>query len=1376
MTGNAGRYFALGGTSKKRGFYASFPVRDPAGKILGVAVLKMTMNRFEEELQGFDPAFLIDPQGIVFASSRPNLDFRSLWPLVFIDPAGFKTQYGTDHFSPIFSQPLPADARVKFAGRRYMVTRQNIDAVIAPGWTLVHLDSCRIVNYYRLMGITAAFIMVVLTLVFAGSNLSVREGANRIMASEARFRTMFAAAPEAVFVFDPESRRIVDANPFMAQWLGYDQEELINLEIDKVQEPEPPDPREAMAGEVPEAQVNLAVRRYRRQDGSLVDVECSAANILHEDHIRELVFVRDITERKRAEVAIQKERDQAQQYLDIAAVMMIVLDKQGRIELINKKGCEILGYREEELRGQDWCEIYIPEEDKDRVKRIITDLLAGIIEPWAYVENSVLTKSGEERLIAWHNTILRDDSGAIVASLSSGEDITERKQAEDEIRQTKEYLENVLDNSPDSISIVDRHGKLIGWNKAAVTILGYSLAEIKGKPFSEFYPDDIELQKMLTQLRRDGSVSNYEINLKKKDGAIALFAISISLLYDRNHQVIGSVCLARDLSEIKKALNALASVNQRLQQEVGVRQQVEAEMAWDARVNASIAELSRALLSSLPLENIARLIYEHALNLTDSKLAFCGYINLQTGALVVPTMTGEVFKACQVEGKQAEFHQLGGLWGWVLEHGQPLLTNNPSADPRSTGVPSGHLPIHRFLSVPAMIEDKLVGQIALANADRDYTARDQEVCERLARLYALAIHRQRLDETLRESESGLKNILDNVQTGVLIIDPETHVIVDANPEAARMIGLAKENIIGQACYQFMCPAEGGQCPITDFHETLINSEKFLLRANGEKCWILKTVVPVSLHGKSHLLESFVDITERKRSEEALSKNYQELQETMQWLEQSRNMMQLIIESVPVRVFWKDSDLRYLGCNTLFAHDAGFSDPQQLLGQDDFAMGWREQADLYQSDDRQVMESRRPKLNIVEPQTTPAGATIWLNTSKVPLQMPNGEVFGILGLYEDITERQQAEETIQAANAKLQALVAQVEARNRAMTLANELADMLQACQASEEAYKAISHFMPKFFPDDVGALYMLNNSRNLFEAVAVWGQKPQTVPVFDPEECWSVRRGRVHKVENPQEGLLCRHVTQGFSGWYMCIPLIAQGETLGVFHIQSQCQVEEQEAGMAAAREQLALAVAEDMALAIANLRLRETLRSQAIRDPLTGLFNRRYMEETMDRELSRVVRQGVPLGVLMMDLDLFKEYNDTFGHSGGDDLLRALGTLIKSQIRVEDIACRFGGEEFMLIMPGTTLGVALERAKILRQAVKEMHLHHRGLKPITISVGVAVYPDHGAISLDIIKAADAALYRAKQAGRDRVMVAEAVGEPHSAHAVTPFPFLQQVG
>ena len=239
-------------------------------------------------------------------------------------------------------------------------------------------------------------------------------------------------------------------------------------------------------------------------------------------------------------------------------------------------------------------------------------------------------------------------------------DITARRQAENEVRQAKEYLENILENSADPIGIVDQHGRIIQWNKASEQVFGYSFDELEGKSSFELYADQNELQAILTQLRRDGSVRGYEIHLKKKDGSIALFALSISLLYDRHHKVIGSVCVARDLSEIKKALDDLATVNQQLQHEVTERQQAEVELAWDARVNASIADLSRALLTSLPLEDIVSLVSEHAKNLTDSPRAFCGYINPQTGALVLPSIGQE---ACGVEEKTVVFHKFDRALG-----------------------------------------------------------------------------------------------------------------------------------------------------------------------------------------------------------------------------------------------------------------------------------------------------------------------------------------------------------------------------------------------------------------------------------------------------------------------------------------------------------------------------------------------------------------------------------------------------------------------------------------------------------------------------------------------------------------------------------------
>ncbi|MCX5893388.1 MAG: GGDEF domain-containing protein, partial [Deltaproteobacteria bacterium] len=153
--------------------------------------------------------------------------------------------------------------------------------------------------------------------------------------------------------------------------------------------------------------------------------------------------------------------------------------------------------------------------------------------------------------------------------------------------------------------------------------------------------------------------------------------------------------------------------------------------------------------------------------------------------------------------------------------------------------------------------------------------------------------------------------------------------------------------------------------------------------------------------------------------------------------------------------------------------------------------------------------------------------------------------------------------------------------------------------------------------------------------------------------------------------------------------------------------------------------------------------------------FNRRYLNETLERELSRGKRLGATMGIIMMDLDRFKEYNDIYGHEAGDEILEALGNLIRWQTRKEDLPCRYGGEEFLIVMPGAPLETVVERARELNQQIKQLHLQSRHLHPVTISVGVALYPDHGSNGKEIMRAAEAALHRAKADGRDRVVVVD---------------------
>jgi diguanylate cyclase (GGDEF)-like protein len=190
-------------------------------------------------------------------------------------------------------------------------------------------------------------------------------------------------------------------------------------------------------------------------------------------------------------------------------------------------------------------------------------------------------------------------------------------------------------------------------------------------------------------------------------------------------------------------------------------------------------------------------------------------------------------------------------------------------------------------------------------------------------------------------------------------------------------------------------------------------------------------------------------------------------------------------------------------------------------------------------------------------------------------------------------------------------------------------------------------------------------------------------------------------------------------------------------------------------RQQLARNVAEQLSLAIANLNLRITLQAQSIRDPLTGLFNRRYLEEFLHQEILRAERNQYSVGVIMMDIDHFRHFNNTLGHDGGDFILKEIAQLLKNEIRQSDVACRYGGEEMLLILPATSLEIAQERAELIRRAIAELRLTYNGIPvaSVTASLGVACFPAQGETTNAVIKAADVALYQAKASGRNQVVV-----------------------
>lgn len=366
---------------------------------------------------------------------------------------------------------------------------------------------------------------------------------------------------------------------------------------------------------------------------------------------------------------------------------------------------------------------------------------------------------------------------------------------------------------------------------------------------------------------------------------------------------------------------------------------------------------------------------------------------------------------------------------------------------------------------------------------------------------------------------------------------------------------------------------------------------------------------------------------------------------------------------------------------------------------------------------------------------------------------------------DISERKQAEEALYEINEKLTVGLAELDQRNREIVYLNELSNLLQTCQTPAEAYAIINESVPRLFPELSGALYMINADKNLVEAVAVWKTLLPKEHMFAPGDCLALQRGRTHFVAEGQPGQRCRHIANSPSS-HICIPMAGQDDVLGMFHLQCtgghSGPTSTVQAGLRPIEQGLAETVADTIALALTNLRLRETLRNESIRDALTGLFNRRFMEESLEREMRQATRSQRPLGIIMLDLDNFKDYNDTFGHAGGDTLLRELGSFLKLHIRGGDIACRYGGDEFLLLLPEASLEVAHKRAEQLREGIQHIQVRHQGelLGIVTLSLGVAAFPEHGQEAEEVVRAADTALYRAKHKGRNQLVVAKRARKP----------------
>jgi diguanylate cyclase (GGDEF)-like protein/PAS domain S-box-containing protein len=352
------------------------------------------------------------------------------------------------------------------------------------------------------------------------------------------------------------------------------------------------------------------------------------------------------------------------------------------------------------------------------------------------------------------------------------------------------------------------------------------------------------------------------------------------------------------------------------------------------------------------------------------------------------------------------------------------------------------------------------------------------------------------------------------------------------------------------------------------------------------------------------------------------------------------------------------------------------------------------------------------------------------------------------LQEEMLEKDFARNELDQQNERM---MGELKKRSERATMLAKMGELLQSCISREEVFAAALGFAPKIFPAARGAVALLNTGRSLAEVIGSWTECQLPLTEFEPTACWALRTGHPHLVVAGDTTAPCGHAA-GVNNTYLCIPILAQGETLGILHFQSTDEAPQ----MDASELSFKTTFAGQVGLSITNIRLREALRTQSVRDALTGLYNRRYLEEVLERETRRAGRAGLSMGILMLDLDHFKRFNDTYGHDAGDAVLRETAAFLLKNVRAEDFVCRFGGEEFVVILPTADLEGSRMRGERLRSSMRELTIMHQGksLGMVTLSVGVATFPANGMSPKELMTAADAALYEAKRGGRDQVAVA----------------------
>jgi diguanylate cyclase (GGDEF)-like protein/PAS domain S-box-containing protein len=1140
----------------------------------------------------------------------------------------------------------------------------------------------------------------------------------RLRESEEQFRTLSASAQDAIVMIDNDGF-ICFWNSAAERLLGYSSPEALGQDLHRLIVPERlyEDYRRGMAvfrntGQGPAIGHTVELEALHK-DGTLCPVEVSLSAVQMRGSWYGIGILRDISERKQAEQALRESEDRfrtaAEAGLDAFMILQSKRDASGKIvdflvDYVNKHTEHMLSMSRDNLLGQHICELFPINRTN------------GFFEQYAQVveTNTPLVQEfdipGDEHAPGWyrHQVVPLADGVAI-----SMEDISERKRAEQALRESQRLLQTLIDHIPATVFVKDTNLRYLLVNRYFAQLIGLLPEQMVGRTNQEVLSSMEEQglissasqlqmyrQIIATWYREDQDVLLNGRHIETEDmawieGNLRSFIAHKFPLYDQHSDIIGLGGISTDITE---------------------RKQMEAAVRESEEKYRLLSENSRDMICLHDPDGTYRYVSQGVKDLL-------GY----TPDELLGTSPYDLFHPEDWEHIQQNSHQVateGGLATieYRIRHksGEYIWFDTRTR------------PIH----------DDSGAVVQLQTTSRDISERKQA------------------EAALRESQTRLQAIFDNALLGVGLMDLQWNYL-KINNRWAEMLGYTPQEVYQGRALDVTHPDDRA---VSHLHQQKLAKgkidsyrlEKRFIRKDGSTFWsdVLVTLIRDERGQPAFIVGTVADISERKQAEEEMHRLNETLKRQSAELRESQGLLRGFLDHSPTVMLAKNLQGQVILYNKQFQHFWNAS--QSMLYTNSRSFLPTEYASIIEAQDQQVARTGRPLEQEVH---IPQNEKLLTYMRVVfPIKDDEGHIYAIGSIATDVTERKQAEKDLQQVNDTLNARAHDLERHNQEITLLSDMSDLLQTCRADSEAAAVIQQMMPLLFPGLSGALYTIAASRTHGEAVAMWGDLiPQHI--CDPEECWALRRGKMHLVQDiaGEHALVCKHLSQPLPQSTFCMPMMAQGETIGMLHL---CR---KQGDLPEAMQKLAVTVAEHISLSLANMRLRETLRHQAIRDPLTGLYNRRYMEESLEREIRRATRHHTTLGVIMLDLDHFKQFNDTFGHAAGDTLLRELGSVLKTYLRGEDIACRYGGEEFTLIILDANFDAVVGRAEQIRNAVTHLSVMYRGqsLGAVTLSLGVALFPTHGTTGEALVRVADQALYQAKASGRDRVMVAQADAEPN---------------